>query len=57
MTFLLYVFEGDHVVARGRVNAIREENGERLADCDIWLDRINGEDRPLEGSATVLLNE
>jgi len=55
--FLLYVFEGDHVVAGGRVIAIREENGERLADCDIWLDRINGEDRPLEGSATVLLNE
>lgn len=54
MTFPLPVFEGDHIIAKGKVTAIREENGERFADCEIWLDRDGS--RPLEGSATVLLS-
>ena len=54
MTFPMAVLDGDHIVARGTVTAIREENGERLADCDIWLDR-EGTNNPLEGKATVKL--
>lgn len=54
MTFPRVVLDGDHIVARGRVTAIREENGKRLADCDIWLER-HGSEPPLAGTATVLL--
>jgi acyl dehydratase len=54
MTFPKVVLDGDRVTARGRVTAVREEGGERLADCDIWLERDPG-DRPLVGTATVRL--
>ncbi|MCP5181835.1 MAG: MaoC family dehydratase [Pseudomonadales bacterium] len=54
MTFPLPVFEGDHIVARGKVTAVREEGGRRLADCDIWLER-EGTSPPLIGNATVQL--
>ena len=50
------VLDGDHVTAGGRVTAIREEDGVRLADCDIWLAR-EGESPSLEGTATVALPE
>ena len=53
MTFPLPVLDGDHIVAMGTVTAVREEGDERLADCDIWLQR--GDDRPLAGNATVVL--
>lgn len=53
MTFPLPVLDGDRIVAMGTVTAVREEDGERLADCDIWLQRED--DRPLIGSATVVL--
>jgi hypothetical protein len=33
---------------------VREENGERLADLDVVLER-SGEDRVLDGEATVAL--
>ncbi len=54
MTFPMVVLDEDHIIARGKVTAIREENGERLADCDIWLHR-DGTNNPLEGKATVRL--
>ena len=54
MTFPLVILDGDHITAQGKVTALREENGERLADCDIWLYR-EGSAHPLEGSATVAL--
>lgn len=50
------VLDGDHITAGGRVTAIREEDGVRLADCDIWLSR-EGESPSLEGTATVALPE
>lgn len=50
------VLDDDHVTAGGRVTAIREEDGVRLADCDIWLSR-EGESPSLEGTATVALPE
>jgi acyl dehydratase len=52
--FLGNVFGGDRLVARGTVKAVREENGERLADLDVVLER-SGEDRVLDGEATVAL--
>ena len=54
MTFPKVVLDGDRITARGTVTGVREEGGERLADCDIWLEREPG-DRPLVGTATVVL--
>jgi acyl dehydratase len=48
------VFDGDIVVAGGVVTGLRDEGGERLADCEVWLDRGDGT-RALGGSATVAL--
>jgi acyl dehydratase len=56
MRFPMAVLDGDHIIARGRVTAIREHNGERLADCDIWLHR-EGTKNPLEGTATVVIGD
>lgn len=55
MRFPLPVMDEDHILAKGEVVAVREENGETLADCKIWLER-NGADRPLEGEATVCID-
>jgi len=52
--FTSNVFDGDIVTAGGVVTAIREGRGERLADCDVWLDRDDGT-RAVAGSATVVL--
>jgi acyl dehydratase len=54
MTFPKVVLDEDLVIARGTITALREENGEQLADCDVWLEH---EDRGplLEGRATVRL--
>ena len=54
MTFPLAVLDGDRITARGVVTAVREEAGERFAECDVWLER-EGTDHPLEGKATVKL--
>ena len=48
------VLDGDRVTARGTVTALREEDGARLADCEVWLERA-GESPCLEGTATVAL--
>ena len=56
MTFPMAVLDGDDITAMGKVTAVREVDGEMLADCDIWLHRANG-DRPLSGRATVLLSQ
>ncbi len=54
MRFPKVVLDDDHVTAGGRVTAIREEDGVRLAECDVWLSR-EGETPCLEGTATVAL--
>ena len=54
MTFPQVVLDDDRVIARGVVTGLREENGEQLADCDIWLER-EGDGRLLDGKATVCL--
>jgi acyl dehydratase len=54
MRFPQVVLDGERVVARGKITALREDNGETLAECDIWLQH---EERGvlLEGTATVVL--
>lgn len=54
MRFPQVVLDGERVVARGEVSALREEHGERLADCRVWLE--HGERGVLlAGSAVVAL--
>ena len=36
------VFDGDRVEAGGRVVGLLEEGGERVAECELWLDRSDG---------------
>jgi acyl dehydratase len=54
MRFPQVVLDGERVIARGKISAVREEHGVWLADCEIWLEHS---DRGvlLEGSATVTL--
>ena len=52
--FMANVFAGDTVRAGGTVTGLREENGERLADLDVWLD-VEGGGRALGGLATVVV--
>jgi acyl dehydratase len=54
LRFMANVFNGDRVEAGGRVTAVREVNGERLADCEVWLD-VTGRTRALAGTATVVV--
>lgn len=51
--FLGNVFAGDRLVVGGRVTALRSEADAQVADCDVWLDRIDGQ-RVLSGAATVV---
>ncbi len=55
MRFPLVILDGDHITARGRVTGLHESHGERIAECDIWLERT-GSEPPLWGSAEVVLN-
>lgn len=52
--FTANVFDEDCVVAGGVVTGVREQDGERLADCEIWLDRADGT-RTVAGTAVVVL--
>jgi len=54
MRFPQVVLDGECVIARGQITALREEQGVTLADCNIWLEHA---DRGilLEGTATVVL--
>lgn len=50
--FTSNVLEGDRVRAGGTVVALREQQGRRLVDCEVWLD-VDGRGRAVEGTATV----
>ncbi|SDC71977.1 Acyl dehydratase [Geodermatophilus telluris] len=52
--FLGTVLAGQHLRVRGTVSALREEDGVRLADCDVVLEVVDGEP-VVSGSATVVL--
>ena len=54
MRFPQVVLDGERVISRGTVRAQREENGEQLIDCDIWLEHAE-RGVLLEGTATVAL--
>ncbi len=56
--FLGNVLAGHHLRVRATVTALREEDGVRLADCDVVLAVIEGDeagDAVMSGSATVVL--
>lgn len=55
MRFPMAVLDGDHIIAKGEVTAVREEDGERFAECRVWLER-KGTNPPLEGEATVQIS-
>jgi len=48
-----FVLDGDHVIAKGEVTAVKPEGKGQLAECNIWLEK-EGE-RLLDGTASVLL--
>ena len=53
--FLGTVLAGQHLRVRGTVSALREEDGARLADCDVVLEVFGG-DAAVSGTATVVLS-
>ncbi len=50
------VFDGDRVEAGGRVVALTREGGDRIAECEVWLDRTDGT-RNVSARAWVTLPE
>ena len=52
--FLGNVLAGHSLRVRGTVTAVREEDGARLADCDVVLEVVGG-DAVVSGTATVVL--
>jgi acyl dehydratase len=52
--FTSNVLDGDAVVAGGVVTGLRDVGGERLADCDVWLDLADGT-RAVAGTVTVAI--
>lgn len=53
--FLGNVLAEDRLRASGTVTAVREENGRRLADCEVGLEVVDGA-AVLSGTATVALD-
>ncbi len=54
ITFPQVVLDEDRVIANGTIATLREEHGEQLADCDIWLEHSE-RGVLLEGRATIQL--
>jgi acyl dehydratase len=52
--FAANVFAGDAVSVGGTVTDVREADGERLVDCEVWAELPDGT-RPVSGRATVTL--
>jgi acyl dehydratase len=52
--FAKLTWPGDVVTCKGVVTAVRESNGTKLVDCDIWTETQSGE-RKVTGSATLAL--
>lgn len=53
--FLGNVLAGHHLRVQATVTALREEDGARLADCDVVLEVVDG-DAVVSGTATVVLS-
>lgn len=54
--FAKLTWPGDVITCKGTVTAVRDENGARLVDCDIWTENQDGE-RKITGSATLTLQK
>lgn len=54
MRFPQVVLDGERVVARGEITALRQEQEVTLADCRVWLEHAE-RGVLLEGTATVVL--
>ncbi len=57
--FLGNVLAGHHLRVRATVTALREEDGARLADCDVVLEVVDGGvggEAVVSGTATVVLS-
>jgi acyl dehydratase len=54
MRFPQVVLDGERVVARGEVSALRQEQGEQIADCKVWLEHAE-RGVLLEGDAVIVL--
>ena len=52
--FAKLTWPGDVVSCKGVVTAVREENGHKVVDCDVWTETQTGE-RKVVGSATLAL--
>ena len=52
--FAKLTWPGDVITCRGLVTAVRDQDGERVVECDIWTESQTGE-RKLVGSATLAL--
>jgi len=50
--FAKLTWPGDRVRCGGVVTAVRDENGTRVVDCEIWTETQNGE-RKVIGTATL----
>jgi acyl dehydratase len=54
MRFPQVVLDGERVVSRGEITALREVDGEKLVDCNVRLEHVE-RGVLLEGSATICL--
>jgi acyl dehydratase len=52
--FAKLTWPGDIITCRGLVTGVRDQDGERVIECDIWTESQTGE-RKLVGSATLAL--
>jgi len=52
--FAKLTWPGDVVTCKGTVTAVRDENGTRVVDCDIWTETQTGE-KKVTGTATLAL--
>jgi acyl dehydratase len=52
--FAKLTWPGDVVSCKGVVTGVRDEDGRRVVDCDIWTETQSGE-RKVVGSATLAL--
>jgi acyl dehydratase len=52
--FAKLTWPGETITCRGRVTGVRDDDGARLVDCEIWTENEKGE-RKLVGSAVLAL--
>jgi acyl dehydratase len=53
--FVKLTWPGETITCKGRVTAVRDDDGTRLAECEIWTENEEGE-RKLVGTAVLALS-